>query len=73
MGPALVSQFITLTKDTSLAVVIGVFEFFNRVRITNARVLTEPFWLFGFAAVVYFVINYSMSLGARRLELRAGV
>lgn len=73
MAPAMVSQFISLTKDTSLAAVIGVFEFFNRVQITNSRVLVEPFALFGFAAVVYFVINYSMSLIARRLELRADV
>jgi putative glutamine transport system permease protein len=73
MVPALVSQFIALTKDTSLAAVIGVSEFFNRVQITNARVLTEPFLLFGFAAVVYFVINYSLSLVARRLELRSDV
>jgi putative glutamine transport system permease protein len=73
MAPALVSELIKLTKDTSLAAVIGVFEFFNRVSLVNSRLITESFVLFGFAAVVYFVINYSLSLIARRLELRADV
>lgn len=73
MTPALISEFTKLVKDSSLAAVIGVYEFFNRVNIVNSRVLTEPFLLFGFAAVVYFVINYSLSLAAKRMELRADV
>jgi len=70
MMPALVSEFTIVVKETSLAMVIGVPELFNRVFITNARVLTEPFALLGFAALVYFVICYSLSLLSRRLELR---
>ncbi|WP_166979312.1 amino acid ABC transporter permease [Paramicrobacterium fandaimingii] len=73
MTPALVSEFTKLVKDSSLAAVVGVFEFFNRVNLVNSRELTEPFMLFGFAAVVYFVLNYSLSLAAKRLELRADV
>lgn len=73
MAPALISEFTKLVKDSSLAAVIGVYEFFNRVKIINSRELTEPFLLFGFAAVVYFVLNYSLSLAAKRLELRADV
>jgi His/Glu/Gln/Arg/opine family amino acid ABC transporter permease subunit len=73
MAPALVSELIKLTKDTSLAAVIGVFEFFNRVSLVNSRLITESFVLFGFAAIVYFVINYSLSLVAKRLELRADI
>ena len=73
MAPALISEFTKLVKDSSLAAVIGVYEFFNRVNIVNSRVLTEPFLLFGFAAVVYFVLNYSLSLAAKRLELRADI
>lgn len=71
MTPALVSEFTKLVKDSSLAAVVGVFEFFNRVNLVNSRELTEPFMLFGFAAVVYFVINYALSRTAKRLELRA--
>jgi putative glutamine transport system permease protein len=73
MAPALVSELIKLTKDTSLAAVIGVYELFNRVSLVNSRLITESFVLFGFAAVVYFVINYGLSLIARRLELRSDV
>src|SRR3981081_2185993 len=73
MAPAMVSEFIKLVKGTSLVSVIGVFEVFHRVQVTNSRVLTEPFTLIGFAAIVYFVINFSLSRLARRLELRLDV
>jgi His/Glu/Gln/Arg/opine family amino acid ABC transporter permease subunit len=73
MAPALVSEFIKLTKDSSLAAVIGVLEFFNRVNLVNSRLITESFVLFGFAGVVYFVVNYGLSRFASRLELRADV
>jgi His/Glu/Gln/Arg/opine family amino acid ABC transporter permease subunit len=70
MAPALVSEFIKLIKDTSLVSIIGVFEFFHRVEVTNTRVLTQPFAVLGFAAVCYFFVNYGLSRVARRLELR---
>jgi putative glutamine transport system permease protein len=70
MAPALVSEFIKLVKDTSLVSIIGVFEFFHRVEVTNTRVLTQPFAVLGFAAVCYFLVNYGLSRVARRLELR---
>ncbi|MCG5218974.1 amino acid ABC transporter permease [Streptosporangium sp. KLBMP 9127] len=73
MAPALVSEFIKLIKDTSLVSIIGVFEFFHRVEVTNSRVLTEPFAVLGFAAACYFIINYGLSRVARRLELRLDV
>lgn len=70
MMPALVSEFTIVIKESSLAMVIGVPEFFNRVFTTNARVLTEPFALLGFAAFVYFVICFTLSMLSKRLELR---
>lgn len=70
MAPAVVSEFIKLVKDTSLVSIIGVFEFFHRVEVTNSRVLTQPFAVLGFAAVCYFLVNYGLSRVARRLELR---
>jgi len=73
MVPALVSEFTIVIKESSLAMVIGVPEFFNRVFTTNARVLTEPFALLGFAAFVYFVICFSLSWWSRRLEIRMDV
>lgn len=73
MAPALVSEFIKTVKNTSLVAVIGAYEFFDRVNITNSQLLTKPFLIFGFAAVVYFLINYSLSLVAHRMELRLDV
>lgn len=70
MSPALVSEFIKTLKNTSLVAIIGAFEFFHRAQVVNSRVLTEPFLIFGFVAFVYFVINFSLSQAARRLELR---
>ncbi len=70
MAPALVSEFIKTLKNTSLVAVIGALEFFHRSQIVNSRVLTEPFLIFGFVAVVYFLINFSLSQVARRLEFR---
>lgn len=73
MAPALVSEFIKTLKNTSLVAIIGTFEFFHSSQILNARVLTQPFLIFGFVAVVYFIINYSLSLVSRRMELRLDV
>lgn len=73
MAPALVSEFIKVVKNTSLVAVIGAYEFFDRVNITNSQLLTKPFLVFGFAAVVYFIINYALSAASRRLELRVDV
>ncbi|MFC5834823.1 amino acid ABC transporter permease [Nonomuraea insulae] len=70
MMPALVSQMIVLIKDTSVATIIGIPEFFTRVLEANARSLAYPFQLLFFAAVIYFVICYSLSLLSRRLELK---
>lgn len=70
MMPALVSQMIVLIKDTSVATIIGIPEFFTRVLEANARTLAYPFQLLLFAAAVYFVICYALSLLSRRLELK---
>ena len=70
--PPLVSTFIGFFKNTSLVVVIGLFDFLSTVKVS----LNEPAWTgFGveaylFAAIVYFVFCYAMSLYSRRLEQR---
>jgi general L-amino acid transport system permease protein len=70
--PPLVSTFIGFFKNTSLVVVIGLFDFLSTVKVS----LNEPAWTgFGveaylFAALVYFVFCYAMSLYSRRLEQR---
>jgi polar amino acid transport system permease protein len=67
MIPALVTQFIVLFKDTSLASIIGYVDLTKAAQIVNNREI-RPFELYLFIAVVYFICTYSMSLLARRLE-----
>ena len=70
--PPLVSTFIGFFKNTSLVVVIGLFDFLSSVKLS----LNDPAWTgFGveayfFAALVYFAFCYAMSLYSRGLERR---
>ncbi|MBF8254112.1 MAG: Amino acid ABC transporter permease [Deltaproteobacteria bacterium] len=69
MIPALVTQFIVLLKDTSLASIIGYVDLTKAAQIVNNREI-RPFELYLFIAVVYWLCSYSMSRYARRLESR---
>jgi general L-amino acid transport system permease protein len=72
--PPLVSTFIGFFKDTSLVVIIGLFDLLQTIKLS----LNEPAWTgFGveaylFAALVYFVFCYAMSLYSRRFEQPSG-
>lgn len=70
MVPNLVSQFISLLKDTSLAVVISLPELLHNTRIIQANHQNETIPLFILIAMMYFVVNYILSLFAKRLELK---
>jgi general L-amino acid transport system permease protein len=69
--PPLVNTFIGLFKDTSLVVIIGLFDLLATVKVS----LGEPAWSgFGvegylFVALVYFAFCFSMSRYSKRLEL----
>lgn len=67
MAPALISQFISLTKDTSLASVIALIEFTRAGEIIYERTHQELEVLL-FLAIIYFVICYSLSLFGKRIE-----
>lgn len=69
--PPQVSQLVTLIKDTSLAYVVGTHEFMRRMRIISGEP-DGPGTLQGIfvASVVYFGINYALSLVSRRFEAR---
>jgi general L-amino acid transport system permease protein len=68
--PPLVNSFIGFFKDTSLVLIIGLFDLLSTVKIA----LTEPAWIgFGveaylFASAVYFVFCYAMSRYSQGLE-----
>lgn len=70
MVPPQVSQLITLIKDTSLVFVIGAHELLNRTKILYAGFETGPIQALFVAALIYFAINYPLSLASRRLEVR---
>jgi general L-amino acid transport system permease protein len=68
--PPLVNTFIGLFKDTSLVLIIGIFDL-----LTSGKVaLAEPIWqgysteVYIFLAVIYFAFCYSMSRYSRGLE-----
>ncbi|MBI4489096.1 MAG: amino acid ABC transporter permease [Deltaproteobacteria bacterium] len=69
MIPALVTQFIVLFKDTSLASIIGYVDLTKAAQIVNNREI-RPFELYLFIAVVYWLCAYGMSRYARYLEHR---
>lgn len=68
MTPALISQFIALIKSTSLVVVIGVHEFFERAILVTSNPPFRPIPVYILVAVTYFAINYALSQLSRRLD-----
>jgi aspartate/glutamate/glutamine transport system permease protein len=70
MVPPIVSQFISLLKDTSLAVVIALPELLHNAQIINGKNVNFILPTFMMAALMYFIVNYSLSIVAKRLELK---
>lgn len=67
--PSLVTQFIVLFKDTSLASIIGMMDLTKAAQTVSQREL-RPFEMYIFIAVVYWCCTYSMSRFSRWLEFR---
>lgn len=68
MIPSFVNQFVSLTKDTSLAYIIGVNELTRAATQINNRTLTSPMEIFLTILVLYFIICYVLTSISRRLE-----
>lgn len=70
--PAIVNTAIDLFKDTTLVLIVGLFDLLGMVNLA----LKDSAWLgmategFTFAAAVFFVCCLAMSLYSRRLERR---
>jgi len=66
--PALLSQMITIVKDTSLLWVVAIEEFTGKSMILMGTCVNtlQVFSLFTFMASIYFVINFLLSLTIRR-------
>ena len=70
MLPAIISQFVTVIKDTSLLYsVIAIQELFGKSQILMGRYFeaSQIFTLYALVAAIYFVINFSISTISRRL------
>jgi len=67
MAPAVVSQLVTLIKDTSLLSFITVLEVSRRLAILSQQKF-NPIESFLVAGMIYFVINFALSLAAGRLQ-----
>ena len=72
MIPPLVSQFISLVKDTSLATIIVLPELLYHAQIIYSQNTTYMVPMYLMIAAMYFVVCYCLSLVARRLEKRYG-
>lgn len=70
MIPPLVSQFISLIKDTSLATIIVLPELLYRAQIIYGQNTRYMIPMFIALAVMYFVVCYALSLVASGLERR---
>ncbi|MEI5988668.1 amino acid ABC transporter permease [Enterococcus termitis] len=69
--PAIVSQFVTVIKDTSfLYSVIALQELFGKSYILMGRYAQteQVFAIYGLVALMYFVINFSISQFSRWLS-----
>ncbi len=74
--PTIAGQFISLFKDTTLGVIVGINDFLG---IGRSIINSDPAFVqmqievYMFIAVVYWIFSYLMSLASRRLESAMGV
>ena len=75
MIPSLVGQFISLFKDTSLTVIIGLSDLVGTGRslLAITRYLHDTQEVYVFLLIAYFCFSYLMSYGSRVLEKRLGL
>ena len=74
--PAIVGQFISLFKDTTLVYIIGMLDVVEIGRAFiqgNQAFIDNALELFVFLAVIFWIFTYSMSYVSRRIERYLGV
>lgn len=70
MVPAMISQFVSTIKETSLGYVISVNELTFAANQVNSALLTKPFEVFLILALTYFLLCFSLTQLARNVERR---
>ncbi|MDH4117148.1 MAG: amino acid ABC transporter permease [Acidimicrobiia bacterium] len=75
--PAMVGQFISLYKDTTLVNLVGMFDVLEVALVVNSQsdfIGKRLFFLtLAFAGVLFWVGSYTMSREAQRLEKKLGI
>ena len=74
--PAIVGQFISLFKDTTLAIIVAINELLNigkSILQSDVEYLQLQFEIYIFIAAVFWILSYLMSFASRRLETALGV
>jgi general L-amino acid transport system permease protein len=74
--PNIVNTYIGLFKDTTLVVIVGIFDFLRTVEVSRI----DPKWAapttsatgYAFAAMFYFIFCFAMSRYAKSVEARLG-
>src|SRR4030081_475649 len=72
--PPLVNTFLAFFKDTSLVLIIGIFDLLT----TAKTAIIDPAWqsfsveIYLFVGLIYFAFCFAMSRYSRRLEAQAG-
>jgi general L-amino acid transport system permease protein len=75
--PGIVNSFIALFKDTTLVLIVAIFDLLGQLRAAFA----DPSWAtpvtlftgFAFAGIVYFVVSFGMSRYALFVERRLSI
>lgn len=68
MLPSMLNQLVSTVKETSLAYIIGTQELTFAADQINNVLLTKPFEVFGFLALTYFVLNFTLTSIAKFAE-----
>jgi general L-amino acid transport system permease protein len=74
--PAIVGQFISLFKDTTLVIILGINELLGIGRsVINAdpEFIQLQLEVYLFIAAIFWIISYAMSYSSRKLEEALGV
>lgn len=70
MLPAMLSQFVSTIKETTLGYVINVPELTFAAGQINNQLLTKPFEVFAILALIYYIVCWSLTWAATALERR---
>ena len=68
--PSLVNTSISEVKNTTLVLIVGMFDLLQTTRLALVQVEWRPYFVeaYGFTAAVFFVICFAMSQLSRRIE-----